>query len=95
MIEELLTRDRVILIPTKIPGFTVSELARELNITTSELAKLRVLSCWYSKEAAWRINLPLISLYCSTKFYEPACVGSDPEENAKRTVPTRKIFKSE
>lgn len=70
MIERLLTQERVILVPTKVANFTVLELAKELEIMPLELERL-YRSAWYCKKIMGRINLPLVKLYCSTKFYDP------------------------
>ena len=74
MIEKFLTCDRIISVPTRIPPFTATELAAKLNITPEQLRRLRI-SLWCYKKLMWHINLPLIGLYCSTRFYEPVCTG--------------------
>lgn len=69
IIKKLLTCDRVISISTRISSFTILELANELNITSEELRQVRIAS-WCYRKLARRINLSLIILYCSTRFYE-------------------------
>ena len=69
MIDQLLTRARIKLIPVKCPKYTKKELAKTLNITTKELQNLK--KKYYYKNIAHKINLPLISLYCATKWENP------------------------
>ncbi len=65
IIHKLLTRDRIILVPTVVPGVTESDLAKELNITLTQLKSLQKSPAFY-KKIAKHINLPLINLYCSS-----------------------------
>lgn len=68
MIKKLLTCERIVSIPTRVSSFTISELAKELNVAQVHLKRL---TPEFYKQMAWKINPPLIRLYCSTKFYEP------------------------
>lgn len=70
MIQRLLTCDRIIAVPTRVQSYTVLELAKELDITPLQIMQLRT-SSWRHEKLAWRIRLPLITLYCGTKFYKP------------------------
>lgn len=70
MIERLLTQERIVLVPIKVANFTVLELAKELKIEPFELERLYK-SAWYCKKIMGQINLRLVKLYCSTKFYDP------------------------
>lgn len=74
MLKKLLTCDRITSVSTRIPHFTTEELAAKLNITQGEL-KLLLISPWCYRKLIGRINLLLVSLYCSIKFYEPTCTG--------------------
>ena len=69
IILQFLTCDRIIFIPTKVSKFTKLELANKLNITPKQLKRLlrSQSSCSY-REMIGKINLPLIKLYCSTKW---------------------------
>ncbi|MEI8055692.1 MAG: hypothetical protein WCH10_06895 [bacterium] len=67
MIYKFLTRDRIVLVPTKIPKLTELELANKLNITSAQLRRLQKSQASY-KQTISKINLPLIKLYCSTKW---------------------------
>jgi len=67
MLNQLLTCDREILVPTRVAGYTVVELARALEVLPEEIR-------WF-KKAYWRkvrsrIALKLVTLYLNTKFYE-------------------------
>ena len=66
IINKLLTCDRIILVPTKIPKFTELELANKLNITPKQLRRLQRTQSAY-KQIIGKINLLLIELYCGTK----------------------------
>jgi hypothetical protein len=68
MIRRLLTCERVVSVPTRVRSFTISELAKELDVAQVHLKQL---TPEFYKQRAWKINPPLIKLYCSTKFYEP------------------------
>ncbi|MEI8054868.1 MAG: hypothetical protein WCH10_02555 [bacterium] len=50
----------------KIGAFTKEELAGKLGISTKELDKLKRPN--FYKDMASKISLPLICLYCATKF---------------------------
>ncbi len=67
MIHKFLTRDRIILVPTKIPKLTELELANKLNITSTQLRRLQESQASY-KQTISKINLLLIRLYCGTKW---------------------------
>lgn len=69
MIDRLLTCNRIKFIPVKYPKYTKKELAKKLGITTKELQNLK--KKYYYKNIAHKINLPLISLYCATKWKNP------------------------
>lgn len=67
IIYKFLTCDRIILVPTKIPKLTKLKLASKLNITLKQLRRLQRTQSAY-KQIIGKINLPLIELYCSTKW---------------------------
>lgn len=67
IIQQLLTYPRMVLLPTQAPKFTALELATKLNITPAQLSSLQKSPVFY-KQMAKFINLPLTSLYCSSKL---------------------------
>ena len=67
MIHKLLTCDRIILVPTKVPKFTELELANKLNIAPTQLKKLQRSQTSY-KQVIRKINPLLVELYCGTKW---------------------------
>ena len=50
----------------KTGAFTKKELAQKLSITLEELKKLGL--PYFYRRMAVKISVPLVSLYCSTKF---------------------------
>jgi hypothetical protein len=70
MIHNLLSYDRIVLLPRVIPRFTELELAKKLNITTRQLRHLQKSPESY-KRIAKNICLPLASLYCSSTLQQP------------------------
>jgi len=70
MIHNLLSYDRVVLLPQIIPRFTEFEIAKKLNITIRQLRHLQKSPIIY-KRMAKRICLPLTSLYCSNILQQP------------------------
>jgi len=52
----------------KIGAYTESELAEKLGIKPKELEKLK--SPYFYEKMANKISLPLIRLYCSSKFVD-------------------------
>ncbi len=69
IIHRLLTCDRIILLPHIIPSITKLELSKKLNITTTQLKKLRNSPPFY-KKIAKHICLPLADLYCSSTLQQ-------------------------
>ena len=67
MMNKLLTCDREILVPTRIAGYTVVELAKELEVTPEEISWFKK-SYW--RKARSKLALKLVTLYLNTKFYE-------------------------
>ncbi|MEI8055466.1 MAG: hypothetical protein WCH10_05675 [bacterium] len=70
IIHNLLSYDRIVLLPHIIPRFTELELAKKLNITARQLRCLRKSPESYKKIAKY-ICLPLIGLYCSSTLQQP------------------------
>jgi hypothetical protein len=70
MVNKFLTCDREILVPTRVAGYTVVELARALKVTPENIIQLRTMTQDYWRKVRGRINLKLISLFLNTKFYE-------------------------
>ncbi|CAL7964426.1 hypothetical protein GAMM_90023 [Gammaproteobacteria bacterium] len=70
IIHNLLSYDRVVLLPQTIPRFTEFELAKKLNITIHQLRHLQKLPKIY-KRMAKHICLSLTSLYCSSTLQQP------------------------
>jgi hypothetical protein len=66
MINRFLTRDRVVKKEIRCLKYTEWELAEKLNITPEALKRLK-LPCFY-KATIRRVILPLVCLYCSTKW---------------------------
>jgi len=71
IIHRFLTRDRIVLKPTKVKAYTVEELAKDLDIPLMQVRNLRTISRSAWKVLAPKLNLTLVELYCKTKFYEP------------------------
>lgn len=70
MIKKLLTCERMVPILTRVPSFTILELAKELDIAP---VHLKHLAPDFYEQMAWKINPLLVRLYCSTRFFcEPA-----------------------
>ena len=67
MIYQLLTCDRIILVPTKVLKFTESELSSKLNITVAQLRGIQRSNTFYKNTK--EINLRLVNLYCNTKLF--------------------------
>jgi len=70
IIHNLLTYNRIVLLPNVIPKFTELELAKKLHITTTELWYLQESPVFY-KKIAKHICLPLANLYCSSLLQQP------------------------
>ena len=70
MVNQLLFLDREILVPTKVPCYSVAELADKLDITLLQANQLKKLSPSLWRKLASKINLQLVRLYCNTKFSE-------------------------
>jgi hypothetical protein len=70
IIHRLLTCNRVVLLPTVIPGVTKRELAKKLNLTPRQLRYLQERPLFYERMVKYT-NLPLVSLYCSSALQEP------------------------
>lgn len=83
MIHRLLTEERIKTPPddgivkgnaslpapeVRVEPYAKSELAKNLSITLGELEKLKLLD-FYSKMVN-KISLPLVTLYCATKFVD-------------------------
>lgn len=51
---------------TRVRAYTVEELAKKLDMTPEELEELKFL--YFYEKMANKISLPLIRLYCATKF---------------------------
>ena len=66
MINRFLIRDRIVMKEVRCLKYTERELAEKLNITPKTLKKLK-LQCFY-KATISRVTLPLVRLYCSTKW---------------------------
>lgn len=67
MIHRFLTYDRINNIEVVSLKYTKEELAQKLGITLKELKMLETPYCYRS--IARKINLPLINLYCTTKWF--------------------------
>lgn len=67
MINKFLTCDRVITKEARCLRYTEWELAEKLNITPKMLKSLKV--PYVYKAMVSRITLPLVRLYCSTKWW--------------------------
>ena len=67
MIYKFLTCDRIILSPTKVSKFSELELSQKLNISLTQLRRV-VQTQTYYKQIIGKINMPLIELYCDTKW---------------------------
>ena len=67
MMNKLLNCDREILVPTRVAGYTVDELAKELEVIPDEIKWFKK-SYW--RKARSKIALKLVTLYLNTKFYE-------------------------
>jgi hypothetical protein len=70
IIHNLLTYNRIVLLPNVIPKFTELELAKKLHITITELWYLQESPVFY-KKIAKHICLPLANLYCSSLLQQP------------------------
>ncbi len=68
---QLLTCNRVVLLPTVIPKITESELTKKLNITLKQFRCLQKSFAFYKKMAK-PINDPLVNLYCESKLQQSA-----------------------
>jgi len=66
MIFKFLTSDRIIMIPTRVPKFSELELSQKLNISLTQLRRVQTQTCY--KQIIGQVNLPLVNLYCSTKW---------------------------
>jgi hypothetical protein len=66
MINRFLTHDRIVTKKVRDLKYTKWELAEKLNITPKFLDKLNLPD--FYKNAANRITLPLVRLYCSTQW---------------------------
>ncbi len=66
MLNKFLTCDRIVKKEERRLKYTEEELAGILNITSKELKRLKL--PYFYKAMVSRINLPLISLFCSTKW---------------------------
>ena len=66
MIFKFLTRDRIIMVPTKVPKFSELDLSQKLNISLVQFRRVQTQT--YYKQIIGQINLPLIDLYCNTKW---------------------------
>lgn len=71
MLNKFLTCDRIVTKEEKRLKYTEKELAELLNITPKALKRLRL--PYHYKAMVSRINLPLIHLYCSTKWADAQC----------------------
>ena len=71
MIYRFLTCDRIIKVEVKRPKYTKYELAEKLNLSEQELKKLRL--PYFCRAVISKINLPLVRLYCSTKWVDDEC----------------------
>ena len=70
IILNLLSYDRIVLLPCIIPRFTELELAKKLNITIGQLRRLQKSPESY-KRIAKHICLPLVNLYCNSALQTP------------------------
>ena len=70
IIHNLLTYNRIVLLPNVIPKFTELELAKKLHVTTTELWYLQESPLFYKKMAK-QLCLPLANLYCSSLLQQP------------------------
>jgi hypothetical protein len=66
MIFKFLTRDRIIMVPTRTPKFSELELSQQLNISLTQLRRVQTKT--YYKQIIGQINLSLIDLYCNTRW---------------------------
>lgn len=68
MLNKFLTCDRVITKEHRCLKYNEEELAKKLNITLEELKRLKL--PYFYKQMIYRITLPLVRLYCSTKWID-------------------------
>jgi len=66
MVWKFLSIDRIEIQEVKVVRYTKTELAVKLGITVEELDKAR--KSYFYKNIASKISLPLVELYCSTKW---------------------------
>jgi len=71
MINEFLTRDRVVMKEVRCVKYSEWELAEKLNITPKALKSLKL--PYVYKSMVSRITLPLVRLYCSTGWVDDEC----------------------
>ncbi len=69
IIKQFLTCDRVVTVEVRRRKFTKRELAEKLSISQAELEVFIKPSCKaFYKKSAGKISLPLVKLYCNTKW---------------------------
>ena len=69
LINKFLACDREVLVLTRVPGYTVVELAKALSVKPYEIIRLRTMTETYWLGKRNRLNLKLITLHLNTKFY--------------------------